>query len=170
MVAAAVSIITSLILDVRAQEHPTHTAVLGVVALAVAVARRPTTRRLGDVLSAVCGALAAQPALHAASVGLTLGPGVSYDGRFHEILADAPMTAGQVAVPVIAVVAGSLFAHLHDFLGHILRSPFRLPRFDSLDSEFEEPRGIRAVPYGSMLHWCGWAIRMARRGPPLLAA
>jgi len=29
---------------------------------------------------------------------------------------------------------------------------------------------VRAVPPGSMLRWCGWAIVAARRGPPLVPA
>ena len=26
---------------------------------------------------------------------------------------------------------------------------------------------VRTVRHGSMLHWCGWEIHAARRGPPL---
>jgi hypothetical protein len=169
VVAAIVSIVAAVVLDVRAQEHPTHTAVLGVVALGAAVVRRRMAGRFNGVFSAVCGALAAQPALHAASAWETLGSGVSFYGHFHEVLADAPMTASQVMVPIVAIIVGSLCSRIFDFFARIVRTPLRLVTSGSLGLAFEGSVNVRATPHGSMLHWCGWTIRKARRGPPTYA-
>ncbi|MGH3585149.1 MAG: hypothetical protein ACRDQ0_02405 [Pseudonocardia sp.] len=163
--AASATVIAAVSMDVLADEHPSHTAALGLVAVVVAALRLRLGGRHEGVFSAVSGALVAQPALHATSkIGGTAGRGDHHEGLLHVIVTDAPTALVQVVVPAIIVVTVAFSAQLLRLLGGALR-PLALvlsspsaPRRVRID--------VRTRPRGSMLRWCGWAIRAARRGPP----
>jgi hypothetical protein len=164
-VGAGVAVVAAVGLDVLADEHPTHTATLGLVALVVAALRLRLAGRYENVLAPVAGALVAQPALHATT---KLGGGhelVGGDGLMHVVASDAPAVSMQVAVSAIIVVAVAASARFTELLARVLARPVRLlmgpPVAPSVGAV-----AVRSGRRGSMLRWCGWIIRAARRGPP----
>jgi hypothetical protein len=165
-VAATLTVIAAVAMDILADEPPSHTAALGLVAVVVAALRLKLTGRYEGVLSAVSGALVAQPALHATSkIGGPVGPD-NHGGLLHVVTSEGPVTATQVVVPALIVIAVASCARFVELILGALSRPLRLLR----SPPFEAPRRVlitvRAVRRGSMLHWCGWAINAARRGPP----
>ena len=159
----------ALVKDVGLDEHPTHLVVLGFVAVVVGALHRRFMRNAValSTLPAVSAALAAQPVLHLMSK-LDHSPiGTHDDGSLlHVVTSDAPVAGVQVIVPVVSLLAVTVTAHLLYLLLHAMRSPLTI-----VSAPFEAPARvlspIRVGRLGSMLHWCGWAIRAARRGPPL---
>ena len=155
--------------DVGLNEHPTHTVVLGFVAVVVwALHRRLMRDTLAlTALPAVSAGLAAQPVLHLASkIGDRPVGAHDHGSLLHIFASDAPTAGMQVVVPVVALVALASVAHLLYTLLDV-RSPLALdPAPDAPPAR--DPGPIRVRRLGSMLHWCGWVIRAARRGPPLV--
>ena len=170
--AATATVVAAVAMDVLADEHPSHTAALGLVAVVVAALRVRLAGRYEGVFSAVSGALVAQPALHATS---KIGGTVSladhhHGGLLHVVMSDGPAITMQVIVPALVVAAVVLAAQFLELLLGALRRPFRL---------ISRPPGrgcgrilipVCTRPRGSMLRWCGWVIRSARRGPPAVPA
>jgi hypothetical protein len=159
----------ALATDVGLEEHPTHFVVLGFVAVVVWGLHRRFTRSgfALTTLPAVSAALAAQPVLHLASEAGHPPFGTHDDGSLlHIVMSDAPVAGMQVIVPVVALFAVTVAAHLLHLLLDAVRSPQ-----PTVSAPFEAPARvlspIRVGRLGSMLHWCGWVIRAARRGPPL---
>jgi hypothetical protein len=170
-VAATATVIAAVAMDVLADEHPSHTAALGLVAAVVAALRLRLVGRYEGVFSAVSGALVAQPALHWTSkIGGTVSPGDHRGGLLHVVASDGPATAMQVVVPALIVIAVASSAQFLELLLGVLRRPFRLFTVSSLDARSRVLVTVRTVRRGSMLRWCGWAIRAARRGPPTVSA
>lgn len=166
MTAAAVA----LMADVGLDEHPTHSVVLGVVAVVVWALHRRLVRRTlaATTLPAVSAALAAQPILHLTSKAGHPPVGADDHGSLlHIVMSDAPTAGMQVVVPVVALMALASVAHLL----YLLLSAVRRPR-TAASAPSALPVGllspIRVRRLGTMLRWCGWAIRAARRGPPLV--
>lgn len=167
--AAAAAAGVAVATDAGLGEHPTHSIVLGCVAVVVwALHRRLARTAIGlTTLPAVSAALAAQPVLHLASkVGLPPADDHHHDSLLHVFASDAPVAGMQVVVPVVALIATTVAAHLICLLLSAVRRPL---------VEIAVPGGtppgrvlgpFRAARLGSMLHWCGWVIRAARRGPP----
>jgi hypothetical protein len=165
-VAATATVIAAVAMDVLADEHPSHTAALGLVAVVVAALRLKLAGRYEGVFSAVGGALVAQPALHTMSkIGGPVGPG-DHSGLLHVVTSEGPVTAMQVIVPALIVIAGASCVRFVGLLLGTLCRPLLLLTSSSLEPPSRVLIMICTVRRGSMLHWCGWAIRAARRGPP----
>lgn len=163
---AAVTVATAVTVDVLADEHPTHTLGLALVVAVVAGLRLYMAGRHASVFAVVTGALVAQPALHATADLGGHGVPIGDDGLLHVVTTDGPVTLMQVAVSaaiVVAVAAGARIAEL--FVRAVCRPVLLLmtpgPPSGALG-------GVPVVErHGSMLRWCGWIIRAARRGPPV---
>lgn len=155
--------------DARLDEHPTHVVVLGFVAVVVAALHRRFMRDAValSTLPAVSAALAVQPFLHFASK-LDHPPTGTHDhgSLLHVVTSDAPVAGVQVVVPVVALIAVAMTAHLLYLLLDSVRNP-QAAVSAPVTAPARVVSPIRAGRLGSMLHWCGWAIRAARRGPPL---
>lgn len=80
-VAAVMTVVVAVAMDILADEHPTHTLVVALAAVSVAAVRIRLAGRFNAILSSMSGALVAQPALHAAlsheHVDLHAGTGVN---------------------------------------------------------------------------------------------
>jgi hypothetical protein len=168
-VGAGIAVAAAVAFDVLAEEHPTHTASLGIVAAVVAVLRLHLAGRHENILAPVAGALVAQPALHATTkLGGGHG-GVGGDGLVHVVTADGPATSLQVAVTAIVVVAVAASARFAELLLRVLSRPVRLLTVGPPVAASVGAVAVRSGRRGSMLRWCGWIIRAARRGPPVPA-
>ena len=155
----------ALVADVTHGAHPTHSIVLGLVAVVVASLRR-LGRHATAAFPAVSGALAVQPVLHLTSeaVGPDTGAADHRDLVQHLLVSEVPTAGVQIAVPALAVVAMTVVAHLLHLLLDAVRRPL-----DALAAPHTPPRvliPVRARRLGSMLRWCGWVLQAARRGPP----
>ncbi len=165
-VGAGLAVVAAVGLDVLADEHPTHTVSLGIVAAVVAALRLHLAGRHETVLAPVAAALVAQPALHATSKLGGGHHGVGGDGLLHVVTADGPGTAMQVAVSAVVVVAVALSARFTELLAHVLSRPVRLLLMGPPAAPSSGGVAVRSRRRGSMLRWCGWTLRAARRGPP----
>ncbi|TQM09953.1 hypothetical protein [Pseudonocardia kunmingensis] len=167
VVGATVTVVVAVLFDVLAGEHPTHTLVLALVVLVVAGLRLWLGGRREGLLSVVSGAVVAQPALHAtAKLDSSATHHVS-GGLLHIVVADGPGAAMQLAVSAAVVIAVATSGRIAQLLLTALRRPVRLlvsgPPPPAL---VRSPACLCVRPHGSMLHWCGWSIQAARRGPP----
>jgi hypothetical protein len=165
-VGAGSAVAAAVALDVLADEHPTHTASLGIVAAVVAVLRLHLAGRHENVLAPVAGALVAQPALHATT---KLGAGhdaVGGHGVMHVVAADGPGTSMQIAVSALVVIAVAAGARFTELLVRVLARPVRLLTVGPPVAPSVGAVAVRSERRGSMLRWCGWTLEAARRGPP----
>jgi hypothetical protein len=169
LVGAMVTVVAAVAFDVLAGEHPTHTLGLALVALIVAALRLRSGGRRDGLLSAVSGAVVAQPALHAAAK-LDGDVAVSApDGLLHVVASDGPGTAMQILVSAVVVVAVATSGQLAQLLLTALRRPVQLlVSGPAPTAPVRATIRLRARRQGSMLRWCGWSIEAARRGPPSL--
>jgi hypothetical protein len=110
--AAGVALTTDFGLD----ERPTHSVVLGLVAVVVwAIHRRLSRRALAlTTLPAVSAALAVQPVLHLVSKvdHSPAGAHGQEPGVLSDFAIDAPVAGMQLVVPVAALIASAVVAHL----------------------------------------------------------
>lgn len=150
--------------DLLAGGHPLHTLLMvGLVATATACGRRlPRRRGLADLISA---AALAQPSLHVAGAWAAALIPVSDGAATHHAV--PPGTSGiQVVLSVFIVLAvlacGRAAAGLTGFV------IARRSSTGTVTGDLPEPRLllVRVSRRGSMLRWCGWTLRTARRGPP----
>ncbi|TQM09821.1 hypothetical protein [Pseudonocardia kunmingensis] len=169
-VAAAGTVVAAVAMDLLADEHPSHTAAVGLVAVVVAVLRLTLADRYEGVFSAVSGALVAQPALHATSKIGSGGGDHHPAGLLHVIASDGPATAMQVLVPALIVIAVTFSTQFLKLIGGALRRPLRLLPTSPPADQRAVRISVRSQPRGVALRSCGWAIRAARRGPPPLTA
>jgi hypothetical protein len=165
-VGAGIAVAAAVALDVLADEHPTHTASLGIVAAVVAALRLYLAGRHENVLAAVAGALVAQPALHATTKLGGSHDVVGGDGLMHVVTADGPGTSMQIAVSAVIVVAVAASVRFTELLVRVLSRPVRLLTLGPPVAPSGAPVAVRSERRGSMLRWCGWTIQAARRGPP----
>jgi hypothetical protein len=159
---------SALVSDVGLAEHPTHLVVLGFVAVVVWALHRRFARAAvaQPAMPVVSAALAAQPVLHLTSDIGHPPFGTPDDGSMlHAVTSEAPAAGVQVVVPVIALITVTVSAHLLCLLFNAVRSPLAVASAP-LEAPVRVSSPIRARRLGSMLHWCGWVIRAARRGPP----
>lgn len=168
---AAVAVVGGVVADVALGEHPTHSVVLGIVALVVAALSRRLASRAVSVVPAVAGALAAQPVLHLTSeqVGPQVGPH-SHDNLLPHLLGDVAASAGvQVAVPALVLVLVAMVTHLACVVAAAVWRPLASLR---AAAPVTPPVlfGVRTDAHGPLLRWCGWMLLAARRGPPAVAA
>jgi hypothetical protein len=168
-VGAGLAVAAAVALDVLADEHPTHTASLGIVAAVVAVLRLHLAGRHENVLAPVAGALVAQPALHATTKFGGSHDAAGGDGLMHVVTADGPGTSVQIAVSALIVLAVTASARFTELLVHVLSRPVRLLTVGPPVAPSVGAVAARSRRRGSMLRWCGWTIRAARRGPPSAA-
>lgn len=72
----------------------------------------------------------------------------------------------QIVVPVLVLVAATIGLQLLYLLINTVRRP--IVRTPNTPLAVRRPASSPTRPsrLGSMLRWCGWAIRAARRGPP----
>lgn len=168
-VGAGATVTAAVAFDLLAGEHPTHTLGLVLVALAVAGMSRRLTGRHEGLLSAVSAAVVAQPALHAASKLLPPSPFVAEDGVLHVLTADGPTTIVQLAVSVAVVFAVAVGGQLARLLLSALHRPVQLLMAGPQPPPLRASLCVSTKRHGSMLRWCGWSIRAARRGPPYLS-
>jgi hypothetical protein len=155
----------ALATDVAPGDHPTHLMVLGAVVVVVAALRQFGCRAV-TALPTVAAALAAQPMLHmAAELARPHAAGPDHaDPLQHLLLTEAPTAGVQIAVPALAIVAVTIGAHLLHLLIDAVRRPLSTSYTPRGRSDVLVP--VRARRRGSMLHWCGWMLQAARRGPP----
>lgn len=164
---AAVSVAGAVTADVAVGEHPTHSVVLGAVAVVVAVLSRQLLPGLVSALPAVAAALSVQPILHLGSTlvrpeSVPHGPG----NHLAHLLVDAGATAGvQVALPALVVTAVAIGAHLAWLVVHAIRCPLAVLPRPWVPARPVLVR-VQSTPLGSMLRRCGWTTASARRGPP----
>ena len=166
VVGAGLAVVAAVAFDVLADEHPTHTVSLGIVAAVVAVLRLHLAGRHENVLAPVAGALVAQPALHATT---KLGAGhdaVGGHGVLHVVAADGPGTSMQIAVSAVVVIAVAAGARFAELLVRVLARPVRLLTVGPPVAPSAGAVAVRSERRGSMLRWCGWTLEAARRGPP----
>jgi hypothetical protein len=164
---AVVTLVAAITFDVLAGEHPTHTVVLALVALAVAGLRLRLGGRREGVVSVVAGAVVAQPALHATAKLDTSATHHMSGGLLHVVVADGPGAAMQLAVSAAVVIAVATSARIAQLLLTALRRPVRLlVSGPPPPAPLRAPARLCARRHGSMLRWCGWSIQAARRGPP----
>jgi len=167
--AAATTAAAAVVADVGLGEHPTHSVVLGLVAVAVwALNRRFMRNALAlTTLPVVSAALTTQPALHLTSkIGRPPAGSHDHANLLHILASEAPVAGMQVVVPAVVLVAVALGAHLVHLLIDAVRRPL-VAASEPFEVPDRAPAPVRVRRCGSMLHWCGWAIRAARRGPPL---
>jgi hypothetical protein len=164
---AAVAAGDALAADAAFGDHPVHTLVLAAVVAVVAALRRLGCRTM-TVLTAASAALAAQPALHLLSeAARSHSPGHAGPPLHHLLVSEVPTAGVQVVVPAIAIVAGTVCAHLIRLLVAVVRRPQAMS-----GAPFAPVHlliSVRAERLGSMRRWCGWVLQAARRGPPSLA-
>jgi hypothetical protein len=165
---AVAAVVGAVIADVWFGEHPTHSAVLGAVAVVVAMLSRQLTTGVLAALPAVAGAGAVQPVLHLGSK--TVRPDVVLHGHSNHlghVLVDEAVTAFvQIAVPVLVIFAVAIGARLVRLVVDTVRRPLAPVPAPSSLAILPVLLRVRPVLLGSMLRWCGWAILAARRGPP----
>jgi hypothetical protein len=166
--AATVAVGGALAADVAFDEHPIHSVVLAAVVVAVTALRRRASRTW-KAASAVSAALAVQPVLHVTSK-LDRPRDVGFDHSnlvLHLLVSELPTAGVQIAVPVLAMVAGTICAHLLHLLIDAVRRPLAMLCAPCASMHVLVP--VRVGRLGSMLRWCGWMLHAARRGPPVVA-
>lgn len=168
-VAALTTIVVAVAMDVLADEHPTHTLVVGLAAVVVAAARMRLAGRFDGVLASVSGALVAQPALHAASHHADAHSESSAEGVVGVAASHGPSSMLQILLPALVVLAVTFCSRIVELL--ILAARRIRPQRRSLPHLTESrsalaPAAAHTARIGSMLRWCGWALQTARRGPP----
>lgn len=168
---AAVSVAGAVTADVALGEHPTHSVVLGAVAVVVAFLSRRLLPGLVTALPAVAAALSVQPVLHLGSNAVRPEYVPSgHTGHLVHLLVDDGATAGvQIAVPALVLTAVAIGAHLTWLVVHAVRRPSTARPRPWVPARPVVGR-VQSTPLGSTLRWCGWITASARRGPPARSA
>lgn len=162
---AATAATIAVAADTLAGEHPTHSLVLVLVVAVITGLQRYLAPRSTLAVPAVSIALAAQPGLHLISkIGQPIPVAHDHGGLLHVVASEAPTASMQIVVPVLVLVAATIGVQLLYLLSIAVRRPVvATPAPVAMRSPTVSPTSSRL---GSMLRWCGWAIRAARRGPP----
>jgi hypothetical protein len=156
---------TAAAADTLTSEHPTHSLVLVLVVAVITAVQRHLAPRSPLAVPPVCIAVAAQPGLHLISkIGQPIPVAHDRGGLLHIVASEAPTASMQIVVPVLVLVAATVGVHLL----YLLINAVRRPVVATPGPVAMRPAAASATPsrLGSMLRWCGWAIRAARRGPP----
>lgn len=166
--AATTAVTAAAAADLSASDHPTHSVVLGVAAAVVAAVGRLLDLRPVTVVPAVFSAIAVQPVLHlTAKIGqpVPVPVGHGHASPLHLLTSEAPTAGMQIVVPLLALIATATAVHLLYLLIDAVRQPLTST---AVRVAVQQPTlaPTRPFPLGSMLRWCGWVIRAARRGPP----
>jgi hypothetical protein len=161
---------SAVAVDVRSGEHPVHTALL--ILTATVVLALCGWRRGGTVpaLPAACTAIIAGPLLHLVSPTPSAAS-LPHDHAdpLHIVSSEFPTVVVQIAIPAVVLLSVTAVAHLvHLLVGRVCRPLTSRPAPPPTIQPAVTP--VRSRRLGSMLRWCGWAIRAARRGPPLLTS
>lgn len=166
LIGAAVTTATGLAVDLWSGEHPTHTALLALAAAVVLALRRWGRGRGVAALPAACVAVMAGPVLHLGSVA---APPASlphdHADVLHVVGSELPSAVLQIGIPAVILLVVATAAHLLHLIIGVIRCP--MPDHRAAATPLPRVLGpIQSDRLGSMLRWCGWAIRAARRGPP----
>ena len=161
--AAGASLLGAAVLDVTEPGHPVHLLGLGLVAALVWGAHAALTRSVSGGGFAVALALVAQPLLHlwaeAFDDSHTAGGGLE-----HVMVTDGRVTALQMVTSLVAVLIAGVGVRIMRILGSVLGRKsgvaLLLPTVDRVVAAMTQS----AI---SALHSCCWAVRTARRGPPV---
>lgn len=166
LVAAFMTVLAALTVDLLAVAEPSHTVTLGIVAVVVACVRGRLAGRYSAMCSVVSGAIVAQPALHATSRLSHVPDSTHVDGLAH-VVAEGPLTVSQIVVSVLAVVAVTCCSPVATVLLGVLCRRARLLRTSWVRWFSGSLPSPQTAGPGSALQCCGWAVRCARRGPPI---
>lgn len=167
LLGAAAAILSAVITDVASGEHPTHTALLIASAGAVLALCWWRRTRAASARAAACSAVIVGPLLHLSAKRPPAPFPLDHGQPLHILGAEFPSAVMQIAIPAVVLLVITAFARLVRLaVGRICRIPADRPAYPSTT----QPQHVSPRPrrHGSMLRWCGWAIRAARRGPPLL--
>ena len=161
----AASVMLAVAADTLAGEHPSHSLVLVLVVAVITALQRHLAPRFALAVPAVSIAVAAQPGLHLISkIGQPIPLEHGHGGLLHVVASEAPTASIQIVVPVLVLVAATVGVQMLYLLINALRCPVAAtPAPVAKRPPTASPTPSRL---GSMLRWCGWAIRAARRGPP----
>ncbi len=166
VVGAVAAVASAVAVDVRSGEHPIHTALLVLTATVVLALCWWRRTRAVPALSAACAAVMTGPLLHLVT---PTPPSVSlphdHTDPLHILSSEFPSAVLQIAIPAVVLLAVTTVAHLLRLLvGRVCRPLMSRPAPTTAPRPAGTP--VRPRRLGSMLRWCGWAIRAARRGPP----
>lgn len=162
---AAVTGAAALVVDLFAGEQPSHALALVALVVAITASARRVAPRFRGLLQLTCASVISQPALHLAGKVVRTDPEHAH-GAMQTLPPDL-LTLGQLVLSVLIVVAVLISGGLAEQLAgrvwarvrQLLRPPATVGRL--------AVGGIRAERRGSMLRWCGWALRSGLRGPPV---
>lgn len=162
---AATAVMLAVAADTLAGEHPIHSLVLVLVVAVITALRRHLAPRFALAVPALSIAVAAQPGLHLISkIGQPIPLAHGHGGLLHIVASEAPTAGMQIVVPVLVLVAATVGVQMLYLLINALHRPVvATPAPVTIRPPHASPTPSRL---GSMLRWCGWAIRAARRGPP----
>ena len=162
---AAAAAMLAVAADTFTGEHPTHFLVVVLVVAVITAVQRHLAPRSALAVPAGCIAVAAQPGLHLISkIGQPIPLAHGHGGLLHIVASEAPTAGMQIVVPVLVLVAATVGVQMLYLLINALRRPVAAtPAPVAKRPPTASPTPSRL---GSMLRWCGWAIRAARRGPP----
>jgi hypothetical protein len=161
--AAGASVAASALADVLERgSHFSHLVALALVAAVVVVAHAGLTGSVRGTLPTIAVALVAQPALHlwAESVDPAHTRGL---GLAHMMANGGSITAMQVLTSALAVLIAGTCARIADVLGRVIRRPVGAPAPPVPDRAVSAPAPQPPIALQS----CCWAVRTARRGPPV---
>jgi hypothetical protein len=161
--AAGASVAASALADVLERgSHFSHLVALALVAAVVVGGARGLTGSVRGALPTVAVALVAQPALHlwAESVDPAHTRG---HGFAHMMANGGSITAMQVLTSALAVLIAGSCARIADVLGRVIRRPVGAPAPPWPTAPSPLPRPHPPIAPQS----CCWAVRTARRGPPV---
>ena len=161
--AVGVVLLGAAVLDVTEPGHPVHLFGLGLVAALVWGAHLALIRSVRGGGFAVGLALVAQPLLHlwAEVFGSSHAAG---RGLGHIMVTDGRVTALQMVTSLLAVLIAGVGVRIMRILGSVLERKsgvaLLLPTVDRVVAAMTQS----AI---SALQSCCWAVRTARRGPPV---
>jgi hypothetical protein len=162
LIAALVTLIAAIGLDIAAGQQLMHTVPLGAAATFVAVLRVRLAGQYRGMFTAVSGAIVLQPALHlTTSVGPLSNPGGG--DVAHLVGSDVPVTVGHALLAGL-IVGGIMCAEqILLLLGSLLR---RTIRWLSPPSPPCIARGATPLTTRVLRRLQLWVDHLARRGPP----
>jgi len=160
-VAAGASVAVAALAD-GVSRHPTHLLLVALVAIAVVGVHASFRRSVAGSFRPVAIALVAQPALHVWAESVD-PPHVHGHGLAYLMATDGTITVMQVFTSALAVLIAGACARIADILGRVIRRPADTPTPPVADRAVTTP----APPPVVALQSCCWAVRTARRGPPV---
>lgn len=169
LLGAAAATAAAAVADTSLGEHPTHLAVLVMVAAATSAlaVRKPGPQRALRAVRMAALASIAQPILHAWA---TLPPAATVHhtdgGLLHIVTSEWHSAAVQIGLPIVVFLVSATAHLIGSIVGTVWRVPVGWPSPAVPSMLVPVVVGFRR---DSMLSRCGWVIVAARRGPPVCA-